>query len=292
MRRQHLRVRSPLAALAMTCAVGCLAASLAVEAAEPAPADIFAADNLVAWCIVPFDAQHRGPEERAAMLDRLGLKRVAYDWRAEHVATFEEEIHAYQRHGLEFLAFWSWHPEFAPLVKQHDIHPQFWITNPSPDGANDDERAAKAAEQLLPIVRQAAELDCQVGLYNHGGWGGEPANLVAVCERLRDTHDARNVGIVYNFHHGHDHITDFADSLKLMLPMLLCVNINGMNDRAEPKILTLGEGRHEIDMLRTLKASGYVGPIGILDHRPETDSEETLRENLAGLRGIADRLAE
>ncbi len=41
--------------------------------------DLFARSNLVAWCIVPFDSQKRGPEERAAMLERLGLRRLAYD---------------------------------------------------------------------------------------------------------------------------------------------------------------------------------------------------------------------
>ena len=37
--------------------------------------------KLVPWCIVPFDASKRNPEERAKMLVRLGLKRSAYDWR-------------------------------------------------------------------------------------------------------------------------------------------------------------------------------------------------------------------
>ena len=35
---------------------------------------IFARTNLMAWCIVPFDAKKRGPEERAAMLEQLGFK--------------------------------------------------------------------------------------------------------------------------------------------------------------------------------------------------------------------------
>src|SRR5688572_17767316 len=42
---------------------------------------IFGKGNLVAWCIVPFDAKKRGPEERAEMLERLGIKRLAYDYR-------------------------------------------------------------------------------------------------------------------------------------------------------------------------------------------------------------------
>ena len=45
---------------------------LALPAAEP----LFERDNLAAWCIVPFDAKKRGPEERAAMLERLGFKHV------------------------------------------------------------------------------------------------------------------------------------------------------------------------------------------------------------------------
>src|SRR4051794_24537919 len=39
---------------------------------------LFDRGNLVAWCIVPFDGKRRGPEERAAMLERLGFRHFAY----------------------------------------------------------------------------------------------------------------------------------------------------------------------------------------------------------------------
>ena len=39
--------------------------------------------NLVAWCIVPFDSQKRSPVQRADMLQRLGIQRLAYDWRTD-----------------------------------------------------------------------------------------------------------------------------------------------------------------------------------------------------------------
>ena len=39
--------------------------------------------------------------------------------------------------------------------------------------------------RLLPLVERTAKMKCKLGLYNHGGWGGEPENLVAVCELLR-----------------------------------------------------------------------------------------------------------
>src|SRR5436190_20041514 len=82
---------------------------LAVSAcarAQEANARLFARDNLVAWCIVPFDAKKRGPEERAAMLKRLGFKHFAYDYRGEHVPTFDAEMKALKANGIQLSAFW------------------------------------------------------------------------------------------------------------------------------------------------------------------------------------------
>ena len=252
-------------------------------------ANNFAKDQLVAWCIVPFDAAKRGPAARAEMLKRLGLKRVAYDWRAQHVKEFEEEILQYKKHGLEFFAFWSVHDEAFALFNKYKLHPQIWRTVPSPKAASQEARVAAAANALLPLAEQAKKLGCKLGLYNHGGWGGEPANLVTVCKYLHKHHDAKHVGIVYNLHHGHGHIADFKESLKLMQPYLHCLNLNGMNEGAKPKILSLGKGQHEAAMISTIRKSGYAGPIGILDHRNDTDSEIALKENLEGLQNILQK---
>src|SRR5262245_8435905 len=70
------------------------------------PDRILARDNLIAWCIVPFDSKKRGPEDRAAMLEKLGFRHFAYDWRAEDVPTFDAEIDALKRHGVSLDAFW------------------------------------------------------------------------------------------------------------------------------------------------------------------------------------------
>ena len=253
-------------------------------------ADNFDKDRLVAWCIVPFDARQRGPAERAEMLVRLGLKRVAYDWRAKHVKDFEEEILQYKKHGLEFFAFWSVHEDAFRLFQKHKIHPQVWHTLGNPDAGTQEARVEAAARAMLPLVERTRQLGCALGLYNHGGWGGEPANLVAVCNHLRAHHNAGHVGIVYNLHHGHGHIADFQKSLKLMQPHLLCLNLNGMNDDAKPKILPLGQGRHELALLNTIRQSGYRGAIAILDHRSAIDTEVALHENLDGLKKLLKQL--
>jgi len=74
------------------------------------------------------------------------------------------------------------------------------------------------------------------------------------------------------------------------MPYLLCLNLNGMNDGANPMILPIGRGRHDKRLIETIAKSGYRGPTGILDHRPDTDAEESLRENLDGLADLLQQL--
>ena len=91
-----------------------------------------------------------------------------------------------------------------------------------------------------------------------------------------------NVGLVYNFHHGHEQMARFPEFFPKMLPHLLAVNINGMR-KDGPMILTVGEGDRELEMLKLVRSSGYKGPIGILNHMEERDAEVGLKANMAGL---------
>ncbi|WP_417730774.1 DUF6797 domain-containing protein [Rosistilla oblonga] len=259
--------------------------------ADDDPPSVLRQENLAAWCIVPFDAKRRGPAERAAMLKELGIRRCAYDWRAEHVPTFEQEILEYKKQGIEFFAFWSHHEAAFKLFEKYDLHPQIWQTLADPGDRADGDKVEAAARQLLPLAQRTKQIGSQLGLYNHGGWGGEPKNLIAVCQRLRELgHD--HVGIVYNFHHGHGTIDDWDAAFSQMKPYLICLNLNGMNAKAEPKILGIGKGAHELSMIRKVVESGYDGPIGILDHRNELDAHESLQENLDGLAWVRRELNE
>jgi len=268
--------------------------SRAIRADEPdqAVVDNFNRDQLVAWCIVPFDAKQRGPEARAIMVQGLGMTRVAYDWRDVHVSTFEEEILQYKNHKIDFFAFWGWHEAFEPLIEKHGIHPQIWIMFGAPQEGTQEEKVKAAAEGLLPLVEKTRKYNLKLALYNHGGWSGEPQNMVKVCQYLRAHHKADHVGIVYNLHHGHDHIADFAEQLTLLQPFLLCLNLNGMNDDANPKILPIGAGQHDERLISVIRKSGYQGPIGIIDHREQLDAEESLMQNLTGLRKVLEKLGE
>jgi quinoprotein glucose dehydrogenase len=279
----------------------CCALAIGQPSAAPADYQLFARSNLVAWCIVPFDAKKRGPEERAAMLERLGLRLLAYDYRAEHVPTFDAEMEALKKHRVRLLAWWfpgalkDEARTILDVLRRHEVRGfQLWVTGGGetpPEAAGQTARVAAEAQRLRPIAEAAARLGGSVALYNHGGWFGEPENQIAIIERLRAA-GLTNVGIVYNQHHGHEHVDRFAALLAQMKPHLLALNLNGMvrgGDRSGKKILPLGQGELDLALLKIIRDSGWHGPIGILNHTDE-DAEARLRDNLEGLDWLVAQL--
>ena len=274
----------------------CLLLGTAAARAEEKD-DLFARGNLTAWCIVPFDAKKRGPEERVAMLKALGFQHYAYDWRAEHLPTFDRELQLLKDNKIELDAVWfpaglnGDAKTILGLLKKHQVKTQLWVTlgDPAPASKEQAEKVAAAVKALRPIAEEAGKIDCKLALYNHGGWFGEPENQLAIIEALK----LPNVGIVYNLHHGHDHVERFGELLKKMHPHLLALNINGMTpkgDRTGKKIIALGKGDLDVQLLSTIHDSGYHRRIGILGHTQD-DAELRLRDNLDGLDWLLPQLA-
>jgi sugar phosphate isomerase/epimerase len=252
--------------------------------------DLLGKENLVAWCIVPFDANERTPLERALMLNNLGIGQFAYDYRDKHIPSFKEEIKVLKEHQIDLSAVWLWVDPADPwneanrsilkIIEETGTRTELWLG--MPDGAfdelSDTESLKLAVETVEIIFDRAKEAGCTLALYNHGGWYGEPENQLKIIEAL----GSEKVKIVYNFHHGHHQVEGFQELLHQMLPYLSTININGMKIEG-PKIITLGEGDRELEMLRTVKNSGYNGPIGILGHTEGEDIQMVLERNLNGL---------
>src|SRR5579872_3185449 len=262
---------------------------------RPLNQKLFDRDNLVAWCIVPFDAKKRTPSERVEMLKKLGFTKYAYDWRAEHLPAFDEEVQLLKKANIELTAVWfpaglnADARTLLDVIKKHGVKPQLWITMGEPAGKDQKEKVEAAAKALRPIAEEAGKIGCSLALYNHGGWFGEPENQIAIIESLK----LKNVGIVYNLHHGHEHLNRFPELLKKMTPHLMALNLNGSTKDGEKlgkKILPLGLGELDLNLLKTIAESGYVGRIGILGHTQD-DAEERLRDNLDGLDWLLPQLA-
>ena len=266
------------------------AATTDAAAPIPPPPDMFARENLVAWCIVPFDAKKRGPEERAAMLESLGLKRFAYDYRTEHIPTWDQELNALKRHNIELSAWWF--PETLndeakqalELFLRHGVKPQLWVMGsglPTKNATEQEARVEAEAARIKTIAAAAAPLGLYVALYNHGNWFGEPENQIAIIERLRRD-GISNVGIVYNLHHGHAHLDRLPALMAQMKPYLLALNLNGMSRKPSNGILVIGQGEEDAYVLKVIKDSGWRGLVGILNHTNE-DAATRLEANLDGL---------
>jgi putative heme-binding domain-containing protein len=311
-----VRVELLLAGLLLGCTtfVACAFAQGSADPARPtssrpsstkvpdAAPTLYSRENLIAWCIVPFDSKRRSPEERAVMLKRLGFRRFAYDWRAEHMPSFDAETEALRRHGIRLEAFWVAPGEInresriiLDLLKRHGEKTQLWVLlDVGADralGAEQERRVKAAAAKLGPLAREAEAIGCSLALYNHGGWFGEPENQIAIIEQLK-AQGITNVGMVYNLHHGHDHLPRFAALLPKMMPYLKALNLNGMDpagDRHGRKILQLGQGSLDLELLKTIRESGYKGPIGILGHTMD-DAEARLQDNLDGLDWLLPQL--
>ena len=269
---------------------------LGLAATEP---PVFGKHNLVAWCIVPYDAAGRGSLERARMLKGLGIKKFAYDWREKHIPTFDEELNALAEHGSELTAFWfptGMNPanEKTPriildLLARHKVKTQLWLSVGTPKEfmlLDQEEKVRTITKPVAWVAAEAGKIGCKVALYNHGGWFGQPENQIAIIRAV----GAGNIGIAYNFHHGHEHIQRFQGLFKEMLPYLYALNLNGMRDNGEPKILDIGTGDREIEMIRVVKNSGYRGPVGILNHHETLDAEVGLQRNIEGLISVLREL--
>lgn len=129
------------------------------------PGALWNHDNLAAWCMVPFDANKRGPEERAQLLEKLGFKHFAYDWRDKDVPTFDAEIEALKGHGIDLLAWWFPFDANNPLAKgtleafrRHDVHPQLWVALPQAEMPGTSEEWVKLFPRGFPIPKTEGDL--------------------------------------------------------------------------------------------------------------------------------------
>jgi hydroxypyruvate isomerase len=261
----------------------------------------FSRSNLVAWCVVPFDAEKRGPMERAKMLSELGITKLAYDWREEHIPQFDEELKALTTYRITLEAFWMMSGKNAAensgvkavldFVERNQVKTQLWLMMVEWNGfeqLSQSEKVSQMGEEIRYIARKAGELGCQVGLYNHGGWFGEPENQLAIIEHL----DMRNVGMVYNFHHARKHHQRFSSFYPKIEPHLLCLNIAGLKEGDTQRFYRTGQGGVEKNMIRQVWKSGYKGPIGIINHNEAVDAKKGLTEEMEGLKVILYELGD
>lgn len=256
-------------------------------------------DKLYAWCIVSYDKMERTPKERIEMLKGLGIKKYAYDWRKENLPEMGKELKLAKANGIEVISVWIWldnnwdsieklnesNEKALKVFEEVGYEGQIWVSFHANffEGLSDDEAVKKGAAMIEKLSQRAATFNCKVGLYNHGDWFGEPANQVKIIKALPN----EDLGIVYNFHHAHQQLDYFPEMVETMMPYLWYVNLNGIR-KGGPKILAVGEGDHEKEMIDLILEKGYKGDFGILGHVEDNDVEQQLKANISGLKKLYD----
>lgn len=263
------------------------------------PKEYIELQDVYPWCIVAYDSLERTPSERIAMMHELGLEKYAYDWRDRHLDSTLSELKQVRENNIEIISVWLWlnakrdslghlspsNNRIFEIIEQLELKTRIWVSLSGNffNNLDEDESLEKAIKIIKFIADKADKQGCKVALYNHSGWFGNPYNQLKIIEALPDY----ELSIVYNFHHGHQSIDEFSSLVKVIKPYLSAVNLNGMQKDGE-KILTIGKGDYEKEMIRTLIDSGFDGPWGILGHVENTDVKEILEQNIRGLKAMGN----
>ncbi|NNK81599.1 MAG: AP endonuclease [Flavobacteriaceae bacterium] len=250
------------------------------------------------WCIVAYDSLERTPQERIQMMNDLGFTKYAYDWRDRHLNNTKTELILAQENNIEILSVWLWlnpkrdsihqlspaNEKMIEIVKELDIETTFWVglSESYFKKLNQEESIELATNLIQSVSKKAKSIHCKVALYNHKGWFGNPLNHLEVIKALPN----QDLSLVYNFHHGHQHINNFDDIAIKITPHLSAVNLNGMEKDGE-KILPIGKGIHEKEMVKILQNNSYNGPWGILGHVEGVDVKDILINNIEGLKSLS-----
>ena len=260
----------------------------------------FRMDNLIPWSIVAFDSEERNPSERIQMIKELGFRQYAFGGRAKHLATMKEEWRMAKKEGIRISAAWLYlnakkdcPGQLKPMsenifqsLKEVGLETQIWVGF-HPEyfvGLAEEEALQKGIKMMGYLCQRAKSINCKMALYNHGGWLGEPENQLKIIRALPQY----DIGIIYNFHHGHNQLDRYAEIIENIMPYLWSVNLNGMKKEG-PKIISIGQGTLEKEMIALLIEKGFKGPFGILGHVKGGDAKLILKENLEGLHTLFPR---
>lgn len=253
------------------------------------------------WCILGFDSLDRTPKQRIAMLQELGLSKYGYNKGKGHMEEMVEEFALAKANGIEIPSVFLWlnakrdsigklspaNQELFANLKVVDYKPTIWVSFSGNffKKLEQKESIAYAVEMIKFIKIEANKVGCELAIYNHHGWFGNPHHQIEILETLKD----ESITMVYNFHHAHEFVDEFPEIVKKIKPYLSYVNLNGVKEDG-PQIMTIGAGEHELEMVKLLLKEGYKGPWGILGHIKTDDVQKVLERNLEGLQLLNDKL--
>ena len=253
------------------------------------------------------------------MLRAMGVTKIIWDWRDEHIDTFDAELDALRQNNIELSGIWTPSPmpafeepeypsrfgvvatriktlitEAARRGHTPDLWTQIAFGGPGAPSAPSEHfhraEVMRAADHLTGLVRLARGHGMCVVLTNHGGWAGEPRTLIDIVTELAQR-GLGNVGIGFRLQHAHHLIADLDHHIATMSEHLVAVMLSGADAGAELTgrvILPFGAGSRDRWVTHALLESGWQGQL-VVHAVGNDDSEARLLDSLEGWEWAVDR---
>ena len=227
-----------------------------IQACKPSTHQLIKVDELSAWCIIGFDSLDRSPEQRIDMLNEMGIKKYGYNRGNAQYDKLKHEFKLAEENNIDITSVFVWlnakrdtvgqlseaNEKLLGHLKDVSQKPAIWVSFSNNYFENlDDQKCLDIAVDLVRYLKSRADdLGCTLALYNHTGWFGEPQNQINIIKAIGH----KDISMVYNFHHAHDGVDNFHENIKMIIPYLSYVNLNGIKKGGQ-KILDIGKGDHE-----------------------------------------------
>ena len=272
----------------------CIAKPVAPPEKKPTP---------FALCMDTHDAKKRTLAQQAEMLKELGYAGAGHLWLKnvpERLKTLDAAglklFHIYMRVNIMAGNKRPYDPKLESVVKLLKGRKTALVLLVGGLKPSDTAGDPRAVELVSQIADQAAKSSLDVILYPHtGDWLQNVSDAVRIAKQV----DRPNVGVMFNLCHWlkAERGKDLEKTLKSAMPYLRGVSIHGADTAAEIAsrkgkwIQPLDSGSFDVyELLKTLRDSGYTGPVGLQCYGLRGDASVHLKRSIAAWRKFRKRL--
>ena len=278
--------------------------TIAQAAAKPAVAPAGKKANpFFALCMDTHDAKKRSLAQQAEILKELGYDGAGHLWLKnvpERLKTLDAAglklFHIYMQVNVKPGNKRPYDPTLesvVKLLKGRETALVLLVGGLKPSDTKGDPRAVELVGQIADL---AAKSSLDVILYPHtGDWLQNVSDAVRIAKKV----DRPNVGVMFNLCHWlkAEGGKNLKTTLKSAMPYLRAISIHGADTAAEIAagkgkwIQPLDSGSFDVcELLKTLRDSGYTGPVGLQCYGIGGDARDHLTRSISAWRKMRGRL--